>query len=320
MEFVDAFVEDRLDRLGPGNSIPPKSYRRMLRLEDDGYAALFERIEMFLEKGEVQKEVAAEAPPEVAPSVEQGTLEEVPTVEFDDSIESDVLETATEMVEVDLFQSEVDDETDGALGVQVVEFEEEFARPIETVAKRQFVSKSDQALLKFIDMFEDTESTEELLQRLLDMLVHQAPFECAALLAIDPERKEAWPVTCRGRSLTGSDGQVIALNDPLSPILNLSSKVVSYSQRGKIQSPFGCSNFAVAPLEARHEKPVVLYADCGDGNILTFESRRLFRKVVDMLNNILPELEGEIPIEMKRDSDSAVPEPSSPEQDAAPKS
>ena len=293
IEFVDAFMEERLDRLAPGVSIPPKSYRRMLALSDNRYEALFEGISTYLEKGEFLDEEAVEEP-QVVDELLSSSGDEVE--EQDDSLEIaefDDEDTGSEFGEA--FES-IDVASTPEPG-EIVDFDEDFARPIETVARRKYVSKSDQAMPKFVSMFEDTESVDELLQRLLDMLVHQAPFECAALLVVNPEDKKAMAVMTRGRKLVEGESGIVELTDPLSPLLHAKSKVVSYSPKRKDNSPFGCSNYALSPLEVQYKRPVILYADCGDGNILTFEGRRLFRKVVDMLNNILPEMDGAIPIE-----------------------
>lgn len=290
VEFVDAFLEDKLDRLAPGVSIPPKSYRRMLALSEARYEALYESISTYLEKGEfveeVQEEVEVDDAGMFAPV--EGSLEsnELEVAEIDLGDSSSTFEEAFEAVEV-VEQPEPGD---------VVDFEEEY-RPIETVARRKYVSKSDQAMPKFVSMFEDTESVDELLERLLDMLVHQAPFESAALLVVAQEEKRAMAVMSRGRKLIQGDERIVTIKDPLSPLLHAKSKVVSYSPKKKGHSPFGCGNYALAPLDVEYKRPVILYADCGEGNTLTFEARRLFRKVVDMLNNILPDMEGAIPME-----------------------
>lgn len=277
-EFVDAFVEERLDRMAPGVSIPPKSYRRMLQLDEDRYRLLYEKIANYLEKGEMANLVAlTEESAEVVGeglAVAEEELEDTEIIEIDKP-------TRSTSLDLNAFKDfDTEDEV----------------REIEITPRRKYVSKSDQALPRFIQMFEDTTDPKELLQRLLDMLVRQPPFQSAAILVISPDIKKAKPVIHRGRPLT-KDNESIDLTDPLSPLLNLKSKVVSYSPRNKSNAPFGCGNYALAPINAKHSLPVALYADCGDGNILTFESRRLFRKVIDILNNVLPELEDGIPNE-----------------------
>ncbi|MCI5064885.1 HDOD domain-containing protein [bacterium] len=290
LEFVDAYFEDRLDRLAPGVSIPPKSYRRTLALSDDQYEMLYLSIESYLEKGEFlrdedlgkaeEEELSEEGVPEEAEQALEEVGEDAP-VEDAEASEGDPF---------DLLDEEEGD---------AVPFDEEFARPIPTAPKRQYVSKSDRAMPKFISMCEDTESVEELLERLLTMLVDQSPFESAAIIVVSPENQNAMVVAFRGRTLVEGETSIIELKDPLSPLLNSKSKVVSYSPKKRGNSPFGCGNYALSPIEVSYKRPVILYADCGDGNILTFEARRLFRKVVDMLNNILPQMEGELLLEQE---------------------
>ena len=42
---------------------------------------------------------------------------------------------------------------------------------------------------------------------------------------------------------------------------------------------------------------MTLYADCGKDLVITFEARRIFRSVVDLLNHILPQLPGGLPLD-----------------------
>ncbi|MCB0330383.1 MAG: HDOD domain-containing protein [Bdellovibrionales bacterium] len=306
IEFVDAFLEERLDRLAPNVSIPPKSYRRMLALSDARYEALYEAIVAYLEKGEfVEELVPEEAPAEESIISTDGELEDAPS-ELEELIAEEREEEQAELSFVEAFETA--EVQDAPAPGDIVEFKEDYARPIETVARRKYVSKSDQAMPKFVSMFEDTETVEDLLQRLLDMLITQPPFECAALLVVAPELRKAKPVMIRGREINESSTSIIELKDPLSPLLNAKSKVVSYSPKKKGDTPFGCGNYALAPLEIDHPRPVLLYADCGEGNILTFEGRRLFRKVIDLLNNVLPNMEGAIPVAFEE----AVPEEKNP--------
>lgn len=286
LEFVDAYFEDRLDRLAPGVSIPPKSYRRTLSLSEEQYEMLYLSIESYLEKGEFLQEQKLEDSGEE--ELSEGVVEE--EEQAPEEGEEDQPPEASEGDPFDLLGEEEGD---------VVPFDEEFARPITTAPKKQYVSKSDRAMPKFISMCEDTESVEELLERLLTMLVDQSPFESAAIIVVSPENQNAMVVAFRGRTLVEGETSIIELKDPLSPLLNSKSKVVSYSPKKKGNSPFGCGNYALSPIEVSYKRPVILYADCGDGNILTFEARRLFRKVVDMLNNILPQMEGELLLEQE---------------------
>ncbi|MEZ4753703.1 MAG: hypothetical protein R3A13_05255 [Bdellovibrionota bacterium] len=62
--------------------------------------------------------------------------------------------------------------------------------------------------------------------------------------------------------------------------------------------PFGSKAFALSPIDADHDTPVALYADCGVDGSITFEARRIFRTVVEIHNQKLPSLPGGIPVEL----------------------
>jgi len=114
---------------------------------------------------------------------------------------------------------------------------------------------------------------------------------------VSKDRKTAIVVACRGPTFGG--GQTLQLDDPLNPLAQCLSKVQSFGRKNNNISPFGSKAFAVSPIDADHDTPVALYADCGENGALTFESRRIFRNVVEILNQKLPTLPGGIPVEIK---------------------
>jgi hypothetical protein len=145
--------------------------------------------------------------------------------------------------------------------------------------------------------FDSAKTSEELLSDLLRTLVDEGPFEKSAIIVVSQDRKQAVVVAARGPGI--GNGQKLVLDDPLSPLAQCFSKVRSFSSRDNACSPWGSRNFALAPIDADHDTPVALYADCGDDGGLTFEARRVFRTVVEILNQRLPQLPGGIPVELK---------------------
>ncbi|MCB0321692.1 MAG: hypothetical protein KDD60_12270, partial [Bdellovibrionales bacterium] len=143
-------------------------------------------------------------------------------------------------------------------------------------------------------LMEEATNSEDLLSGLLQRLV-DGPFEKTALIVISKDRKHAIVVAARGPI---GNGQKIEINDPLSPLAQCFAKVQSFSSKPNEASPFGSKSFAVAPINADHDTPVALYADCGKDGAITFEARRIFRTVVDILNEKLPTLPGGIPVEL----------------------
>lgn len=144
-----------------------------------------------------------------------------------------------------------------------------------------------------IEIFEGFEEVKGLLDEVLKMLVEDGPFERTALLVISPEEKKAVPIL--HSKLCDSLPHDVQIDNPLSPLLNLSSKVVSCARQKSNDSPFDSGTFALAPLDVKHDRPVALYADCGRHKVLNFEARRLFRRAVDLLNHMLPDMEGDLP-------------------------
>lgn len=157
--------------------------------------------------------------------------------------------------------------------------------------------KGTKTVTKITEGFEDAESSEELLTGLLQRLVDHGPFEKSALIVVSKDRKQALVVAARGPGI--GNGQRIDLDNPLSPLAHCFSKLQSFSNRKSEDSPWGSKSFALAPIDADHDTPVALYADCGEDGALTFEARRVFRTVVEVLNQKLPQIPGGIPIEVQ---------------------
>jgi hypothetical protein len=115
-------------------------------------------------------------------------------------------------------------------------------------------------------------------------------------MVVSKDRKTAIVIAARGPQI--ATGQQLLLDDPLSPLAQCFSKVQSFGNRASSESPWGSKAFALAPIDANHETPVALYADCGINGSITFEARRIFRVVVDILNQKLPTLPGGLPVEL----------------------
>ncbi len=292
IEFVDAYVEDRLERLAPGVKIPPKSYRRLLRLDDAKYEALYEEIKTRLEQEDAELEseqVAQETASEISIDLEEGT-----PVITQEAVSYEAAEGALSEATGD--SSEPSEEPQRKDSVSQV------APPAKKEAKP---SKNELLLKKFVDIFAEIEKIDDLLNQLLNMLVDEGPFERAALMVVSQEQRKAIAAVSRGDV---DKKQTVVIDDPLSPFLHMKGRVVSFGKRSSEVSPFGAQTFALAPLDLKMSKPVALYADCGDKTVLTFESRRLFRKVVDLVNHLVPCLEGGVPNELIEGSEDAAKE------------
>lgn len=158
-------------------------------------------------------------------------------------------------------------------------------------------AKANTVVASVNSMLEEASTSEELLSELLDMLTEGGPFKKSALIVVSKDRKQALVVTARGEGI--GNGQRLILDDPLSPLAQCFSKVQSFGTRESKNSPFGSKSFALAPIDADHDTPVALYADCGNDGAISFEARRVFRTVVELLNQQLPKVPGGIPVEYR---------------------
>ncbi len=335
-EMVEAFESNRWEKLTPGKPLPPKSAIRMLGLSDPQYLKLYERISEYLFSSRLEEEkkkqdaiiTSAQAVTEEADSPE-AEVEDSSDSEFQSEIQN-IIDVSAEDEEQALKQVK---ETKSSKKTEPAAVE---AKPKQTVIKaipesieerNEIFSlkkpKTDEKkvprveaksvvpiqqppamrtagankVLSSVSTIMDSAATsEELLSSLLQMLVDQGPFEKSAIIVVSKDRKNAIVVAARGPNI--GNGQKLELKDPLSPLAKCFSKVQSFGNRSSQESPFGSKAFALAPIDADHETPVALYADCGPSGSISFEARRIFRNVVDILNQKLPSVPGGIPVEI----------------------
>lgn len=323
-EFIEAFDNDRWEKLAPGAKLPPKSTVRMLQLNDNQYLKVYERSSEYLFAMRMaearQAQAAAQEVEEAQPAVESepapvdsgandlaSDIEDLISGRGFDEEEVDVEDESpeptqptptqpkTEIRTVPASLSDPSDQFSLASGAP-----KSAPRKIEApkiVVPKLRTSSGTETVESIVDMFEASASSEELLLNLLDMLTKEGPFKQAALIVVSRDRKHAIVVAQRGSQY--GNGQRLELDDPLSPLAQCFSKVQSFGNRENKSSPFGSKAFALAPIDADHDTPVALYADCGNKGSLTFESRRVFRNVVSILNQKLPTIPGGIPVEIE---------------------
>jgi HD-like signal output (HDOD) protein len=161
--------------------------------------------------------------------------------------------------------------------------------PLRTSTANAFVSN-------ITEQIEHAKRSEDLLRDILGILIEDGPFEKTALMVVSKDRKTSIVIAARGPQI--ATGQQLLLDDPLSPLAQCFSKVQSFGNRASPESPWGSKAFALAPIDANHDTPVALYADCGISGSITFEARRIFRVVVEILNQKLPTIPGGLPVEL----------------------
>ncbi len=311
-EMVDAFDADRWEKLAPGKKLSPMSALRILQLSDSQYLKLYERVSEFLFAMRIHEEKKKQASILPGSEVAKAARETNIVVAPEASLSPDQLEldadirsllsggTSTPIPEEPRRQGQAKDLKKYNL-TPSADTNKKAARSeivVQVAPPPQMRSANSNAFVgEVCNIIDKAKSSEELLSDILAMLVGDGPFKRSALIVVSKERDSALVVVARGPNM--SNGQTIAIDDPLSPLAQCFSKVQSFGSNKNKVSPWGSRAFAVAPVDADHDTPVALYADCGDDNSITFEARRVFRNVVEILNQKLPQLPGGIPVEVR---------------------
>lgn len=332
-EMVEAFDANRWEKLAPGKSLPPKSAVRMLQMADSQYLKIYERVSEYLfslrmiEEKKKQEALlgATQAAEEAAPAepteeekvldseirnLLSGRTEAKPEAPKPAPQKAAAPAGAARPAAAPPKKETVIATVNQSLGSQDDQFSLKSAKPgvksvprVEASAAPRNIEPpklrtagGNKVVSNITSMFENAKNSEELLSQLLQMLVDDGPFEKSALIVVSKDRKNAIVVAARGPNI--GNGQKLELDDPLSPLSQCFSKVQSFGNKEASCSPFGSKAFALSPIDADHDTPVALYADCGSHGSLTFEARRVFRTVVGILNQKLPQIPGGIPVEL----------------------
>lgn len=307
-ELVEAFDSNKWERFAPGKTLPAKSNIRLLQMNDNQYLKVYERAGEYLysvrmaeekKRAELVREQSLRLA-QTAQSTPAPTLQNAPTnqapIEQSNSLQDDIQNLLSGFLnETQIITTEVPLDTSTINLTRSTP-----TKPAEPLVVKQpilpFNQKGDMVVQGLIDSFEKVTSTEELLSNILGMLLEGGLFQKTALIVVSKDRKSAQVVAARGPMI--EKGIKLSIDDPLSPLAECFSKVQSFSNKGSKHSPWGSKSFAVAPLDIGLETPVALYADCGDVGSITFEGRRIFRTVIELLNQKLPQLPGGIPVEV----------------------
>lgn len=311
-EMVDAFDANRWEKIAPGKTLPPKSSLRMLQIPEAQYLRIYERCSEYLFAARKQEEdrkrgplAATSASPEdggidirstyvsneesALQSEIQSLLRGAPEESASEAEEPPSAPAAEERDAFSIESARSQRKTEARV-VRTSGASEETPGPAPATERAKRVASSLE------QVFQQSSSSEEVITRMLQMLVDEGPFQKSALIVVSKDRKKAMVVAARGPNI--GNGQKLVLEDPLSPLAQCFSKIQSFGNRESPNSPFGSRSYAIAPLDADHDTPVALYADCGNTTAVSFEARRIFRLVVDLLNARLPQIAGGIPIEV----------------------
>jgi HD-like signal output (HDOD) protein len=329
-EMVESFDANRWDKLAPGKQLPSKSSLRLLQISDSQYARIYERASEYLfsmrileekrrqkHKNATQEILAATTSSAESDSVASWSIGQEESLDISSSLQAEIdglidalSEPVPEIPQPVIQKPAAKSSPTPTPPARVTR--EEFAisksmlaeKPARVVSPtRKSVTpptmanaSSAKAVSKFAATIEEATDAEGLLRDLLSMLVGQGLFQKSALIVVSKDKSKALVVAARGPNIT--NGQTIIITDPLSPLAECFSKVQSFGNKESKVSPFGSKAFALSPIDAPHDTPVALYADCGNEGAIPFEARRIFRNVIDILNEKLPYLPGSIPVEI----------------------
>jgi HD-like signal output (HDOD) protein len=326
VEMCDAFDGKRWEKLAPGKPIPPKSAIRMLQIPDAQYLKIYERASEYLFSAKViedmRREGGAPRPAATSPAPastgdsraeldsEIGALVKGVGVEFEEELAppqppsgraASPGERAAQVKVAGAVKGVVESrevlDQFGLSGAKAQPKKVARSNDVKLVEPPVIHTPNGTTIVTAItDSFENATRSEDLLAGLLQALVDKGPFEKSALIVVSKDRRSAVVVAARGPNI--GNGQKLSLDDPLSPLAQCFSKVQSFGNKESPTSPFGSKAFALSPIDADHDTPVALYADCGNSGSLSFEARRIFRTVVDVLNQKLPSIPGGIPVEI----------------------
>lgn len=278
IELVDTFDNDKWDKLAPKKELPPSSILRLLKLNERQHIAIYSKADAYLshmsaidrgrdrlledqiETKDDDTDWDTEDEWETEDDwswFDEGDYEPEPITE---SLE-DTLSDSQEPQYTDL-DSDLDDLLD--IDTSGSEIELEGTLP----------GKEARAETSFFSLYESIlgDSLNELIT---------GPFSTAALISFSQDKKEATIVVQRGNAHSET---TISISDNNSPLLRALSKTHTFSSRNDNQSPFGSNSYAISPLVTETPTPLALYADCGSHPAITLHGRRLFRDMVQRLN------------------------------------
>lgn len=343
-ELIDAFDGNRWERLAPGRQLPPKSSLRMLGMSDQQYLRLYERATEYLYVEKIAQEklsikdlssdpravVIPVEPVKPVPQAKPHPQESAPETYEEKVTEKIQVDLEAEIQDLLTFSSDTEEKVDvrpalipppppppAPKKISAEQFSLSRSRsknrnkprveePKDVVPPPELRTKAGNSFVSNVTSQLDKATTsEELLRDILGILTESGPFEKSALIVVAKDKKSALVVAARGPDITC--GQTLIIEDPLSPLAQCFSKVQSFGSKSSNQSPWGSKAFAVAPIDADHDTPVALYADCGNTGSITFEARRIFRAVIDILNQKLPTIPGGIPVEVNSPEFSSEP-------------
>ncbi len=296
LELVTASENQRWDRYSPEGELPTTSVLRLLNPTPRQYQELHTKVDRLLHhRVDLEEEVF-----EATDEAEEGdaSLDE----EIDVLIASLIPEqlsvppelSSDSLVPVDHPPLEVCGNEEKN---RVQNLDDEIAQVVASVKQQnrtRFYRESSVDLAhQLTAVCSHTENIQQLLQDALRELTGKGLFKRAAILSLSTEEKVARITHSVGDGFLA--GASLPLSDPHSPLRTESPIVRSFNTHASDpHAPFGVSSYAISPIHIPGDQSVVIYADCGPMGGMTFECRRLFRYVADLLSRTLSGKENDL--------------------------
>lgn len=256
IELMEAGESSKLDKYAPEKDLPKKSALRYLEWTPATRESLWESLSQMFElvpEDELDLHPLPSATPPSEPKEE--------TVRSSQKVPLYFVETQVEFIEPE---------------------ENEAERPI-----THFSERNQRVLHSLRDMFLNQQDSDQFIRNILSILTVDGPFIRASLLVFDRDAGTANVVLPTGQPF--SKMRTVDAIDPLSPVATSNTQIRSFNAEEIVDelAPLGIAAYALSPIRVDSEKQVALYADCGDKGMVPFESRRVFRVAVGLLNRAL---------------------------------
>jgi hypothetical protein len=278
IEIVEAIEDGKWEKYLSPHTFPGKSNLRLLKISDHAFELIKEEIEEILD---LEKKAKGDF------SVPFEEIEE-PSLEFTTN--------TLDSIQIESLPPEIDSIDE--VKIEQIPNEPSSPNEIPVSSKKEYdrtdLSVDSQAIFGLMQyLCEEADSVSSLLKDLMAILTEQGPFNRAAIIQMLVDTSNAKIHTAIGEDFEEIDPNMnLEINDPLSPISLLATRVQSFNceEKSDNTSPFGITSYAVSPITPLNSSPLILYADCGLSRPVPLEARKVFRMVVQLLNRAIPQV------------------------------
>ena len=296
-ETVERFDSGKWESLSSGSTIPPGSALAKLQLSEEAYQKAGTKIDDFFASGVVDEDVSGAPPEEMFTPQGVQIIKHTPASpsacaplldgRFAAGSAAPDDEAAAHEITVPVAGPQLDE------AERVVMIDTESCTPVfiyhakvEPLVHPPAAGKPKpsrvQAALQEVELIcRRTKAADKVEERLIRLLTSCGAFYRAASLAINEGGTDAHVRMGTGPGLvkgTSIPWTTISERGP-----STAGQVSLFKPFQDSNGPFNCKAYALALLGASENRPLVLYADCGEIPVVPFEARRLLRAVVQKL-------------------------------------